>query len=105
MDSSPRCWPPSRPRDAVGDAAVAGPRAGGARRDADRVGARLRKKGKAGRTITARVRYADFTDVTRAHTMATPSASSAVLFRVGRRLVEDVRADEPERGVRLLGIS
>ena len=71
---------------------------------AQRVGSRLRAKGRAGRTITVRARFSDFTSVTRAHSMRTPTASTAVLYRVSSRIVDDLLEADP-RGLSLLGIS
>ena len=73
---------------------------------ADRVGGRLRKKDRAGRTITARVRFADFETVTRSATLKAPIASTEALFRVADHLVESALDEVGEgRGLRLLGIS
>ncbi|MCP3976098.1 MAG: DNA polymerase IV [bacterium] len=73
---------------------------------ADRVGGRLRKKLRAGRTVTARVRFSDFQSVTRSTTLSAPVASTEALFRVADHLVEQALAEAAEgRGVRLLGIS
>ena len=49
---------------------------------ADRVGSRLRKKGRAGRTIGVRVRFADLQAVTRATTLAAPVSSTEAIFQV-----------------------
>lgn len=72
---------------------------------AERVGTRMRKKGLAGRTLTLRVRFADFQSITRATTMRTPSAATAVLHRTALRSLEGVRTEQPDRGIGLLGIS
>ncbi|MEN8115007.1 MAG: DNA polymerase IV, partial [Actinomycetota bacterium] len=72
---------------------------------ASRVGARLRKKGRAGRTLTVRARFRDFESITRATTMRTPSASSAVLYRTALELVDGILEEVPDRGLSLLGIS
>jgi DNA polymerase-4 len=70
-----------------------------------RVGSRLRRKARAGRTLTVRVRFSDMSSVTRAMTMATPTASSAVLYRSALTLVQGVLDEFPERGIGLLGLS
>ncbi|MEA2010928.1 MAG: DNA polymerase IV [Actinomycetota bacterium] len=70
-----------------------------------RVGSRLRKKGRAGRTITLRARFRDLESITRSTTMRTASASSVVLYRTALDLVDGVLAEFPERGLSLLGIS
>ena len=73
---------------------------------ADRVGARLRAKQRAGRTISARIRFADFETVTRSRTVAAPLSTTVALFRVADHLVGPaVAADHKQRGLRLLGIS
>ncbi|MEN8235828.1 MAG: DNA polymerase IV [Actinomycetota bacterium] len=72
---------------------------------ASRVGTRLRKKGRAGRTLTVRARFKDFDSITRATTMRTPSASSAVLYRTALGLVDGILEEVPDRGFSLLGIS
>jgi DNA polymerase IV len=70
-----------------------------------RVGARLRNKGRRGRTVTVRARFTDMASVTRSKTLRAGTASSAVLYRTGAALVERVLEDHPERGLNLLGIS
>ncbi len=70
-----------------------------------RVGARMRSKGRRGRTVTVRARFTDMSSVTRAKTLRGPTASSAVLYRTGAGLVDTILADHPDRGLNLLGIS
>jgi DNA polymerase-4 len=74
---------------------------------ADRVGRRLRRRGRAGRTVTTRVRFADFETVSRRRTLPAPVATTAAIYRTAGRLLD--QATEPwqggTRGVRLLGIS
>lgn len=65
----------------------------------------MRKKGLAGRTLTLRVRFSDFQSVTRATTMRTPSAATAVLYSTAMDALEKVCRQDPERGIGLLGIS
>jgi DNA polymerase-4 len=72
---------------------------------ASRVGARLRRKGRAGRTITLRARFRGLESITRSTTMRTASASSTVLYRTALDLTDGVLAEFPERGLSLLGIS
>ncbi len=73
---------------------------------ADRVGARLRAKGRAGRTVTARVRFADMTAVTRSVTLSAAVAATAILAEVAEELVRTALADHPdERTISLLAIS
>jgi DNA polymerase-4 len=73
---------------------------------ADRVGSRLRRKQRAGRTITARVRFSDLQAVTRSTTLRAPVASTEALYRVADHLVEIALAEASEgRGLSLLGVS
>lgn len=67
----------------------------------DRVASRVRSAGVAARTITVKVRYADFDTVTRALTLDEPVDTAASVLRAARSLVAGA---EPARGVRLLGV-
>lgn len=73
-----------------------------AQRLAERVGARLRAKGVAGRTLTIKVRYHDFRTITRAVTVAEPVADSPDLAALAQELLSRVHIGG---GVRLLGVS
>lgn len=73
---------------------------------ADRVASRLRAKGRVGRTVTVRVRFADLRAVTRSETLAAPVAATATLAEVAERLVRAALRDNPEeRSISLLAIS
>jgi DNA polymerase-4 len=73
---------------------------------ADRIGSRLRAKLLAGRTITARVRFADLHAVTRSVTLGAPIAATTTLAEVAEELVRSALADHPkERHISLLAIS
>ena len=73
---------------------------------ADRICSRMRAKGFAGRTVTARVRFADMRAVTRSVTLGAPVAATAILTEVAEELVETVRRDHrQERWITLLAIS
>lgn len=52
---------------------------------ADRVAVRLRRAGMTARTVSVKLRYADFTTITRSRTLAEPTD-------LGRRIYEEVRA-------------
>jgi len=54
------------------------------------------------RTVTVKVRYADFTTVTRSHTAAAPTCSAAEI--AARALALLARTDAARRPVRLLGV-
>jgi DNA polymerase-4 len=70
-------------------------------RMADAVGTRLRAHGKRARTVTLKVRFGDFTTVSRSHTVRRPTDSSTEISRVARELATTV---DPTAGVRLLGV-
>jgi DNA polymerase IV len=62
---------------------------------------RLRKRELEGRTIGIKVRLDDWTNVTRSHTIDTPTNDPAV---VGPVALDLLRAYDPQRPVRLLGV-
>jgi DNA polymerase-4 len=68
---------------------------------ADRVGARLRAHDVAGRVVTVKARYGDFTTITRSRTLGRPTDLAAVVAATARSLLDDV---DVERGLRLLGV-
>ena len=73
---------------------------------ADRIGARLRAKSLAGRTITVRVRFADLRSVTRSLTLSAPISATRALAETAEELVRGVLAVHPaERTISLLAIS
>ncbi|MCY3910079.1 MAG: DNA polymerase IV [bacterium] len=67
----------------------------------DSVASRLRTVGVAGRTVTIKVRFGDFSTITRSHTLASPVDSGVVLAREAKRLLEEV---DVASGVRLIGV-
>jgi DNA polymerase-4 len=73
---------------------------------ADRVATRLRAKSRPGRTVTARIRFADLHSVTRSITLDAPISATASLAEVAEELVRAALADHPgEKFISLLGIS
>lgn len=73
---------------------------------ADRIGARLRAKSLAGRTVTVRVRFADLHSVTRSITLGAPVSSTMSLAETAEELVRTVLAHHPdEKYISLLAIS
>jgi len=73
---------------------------------ADRVAARLRAAGRAGRTITVRVRFPDLRSVTRSVTLSGPISATATLTEVAVELAQTALHDHPdERRISLLAIS
>jgi DNA polymerase IV len=73
---------------------------------ADRIGARLRAKSLAGRTITVRVRFADLRSVTRSLTLPAPISATRALAEIAEDLVRGVlAAHRDERTISLLAIA
>ena len=73
---------------------------------ADRVASRMRPRTLAGRTVTARVRFADLRAVTRAHTLPASVSATLTLAEVAEELVWAALADHPdEHYISLLAIS
>ena len=68
---------------------------------AERVGASLRAQGIRGRTVTLKIKFADFRQITRSQTLPLPIASTQTLFDVGCRLL---RAEALPQAVRLIGL-
>ena len=69
---------------------------------ADSVASRLRAQGLVGRTVQLKVRFGDFTTITRSTTLAVAIDDSRSLLDAGRGLLALV---DPAQGVRLLGLS
>ncbi len=69
----------------------------------ERVGAELRQRGKQTRCVTLKLRYADFTTITRRHTLSQGSNTDQTIFDTGLGLLEKAlsRQNQP---VRLIGI-
>ena len=69
----------------------------------EKVGADLRKKGKQAKCVTLKLRYADFSTITRSHTIRDCIDTDRAIFETGISLLK--RALEVERqAVRLIGI-
>jgi len=60
----------------------------------------MRKKGISGRTITVKIRYGDFTTLTRSNTLPTAISTSEDIYREALKLARP----ELEGSIRLLGI-
>jgi len=85
-------------QDLVGEAALA--RA--LLLQAGRVGRRLRAASLRGRVVTLKVKYADFTQVTRRVTLEAPTDDDRLIYRTARDLLARVEAGRP---VRLAGVT
>ncbi|MFC2060465.1 DNA polymerase IV [Chloroflexota bacterium] len=69
----------------------------------ERVGADLRQRDKQTRCVTLKLRYADFTTVTRSHSLNRAIDADQTIFNTGGELLRKVMAQE-KRAVRLIGI-
>ena len=67
----------------------------------DAVATRLRHAGQRGRTVTLKVRFGDFSTITRSSTLPRPTDSAREVARVIRELFAEV---DPLPGVRLIGV-
>ena len=69
---------------------------------AERVSRGLKKRELSAQTLTVKVRYGDFTTLTRSHTLPTPTADEGVMATWAHRLLR--RTEAGHRSVRLLGL-
>jgi len=72
---------------------------------ADRVTSRLRTADRVGRTVVIRLRFGDFTNATRSHTLHQASASTALVHRTAKQLLDQVWPVVEEKGLTRLGLS
>jgi DNA polymerase-4 len=70
---------------------------------AEKVFERFKKAGKFGRTLTLKVKFADFSQITRSKTLLVPIITFEVLWKHTLELLQQVY--EPQIRVRLLGIT
>ncbi len=70
---------------------------------AEKVYERLRKTGKLGRTITLKVKFDDFTQITRSKTSLIPVISFDMLWKHTLELLSQIK--DPDQRVRLLGVT
>jgi DNA polymerase-4 len=71
----------------------------------DRVGKRMRAAGRAGRTVTLRLRFDDFTRITRSRTLTQATTNSQILLHVARTLRIAAQPMISRRGLTLIGIA
>ncbi|MDE5879831.1 MAG: DNA polymerase IV, partial [Desulfovibrio sp.] len=69
---------------------------------AERVGARLRRHGLAGRTVTLKIKFADFRQITRSRTLGGRTDATRTIFETARQLLEEEPLPQP---IRLIGLS
>ena len=71
----------------------------------DRVTRRMRTKGRAGRTVTLRLRFDDFSRATRSHTLPRPTATTRTVLAVARGLLAAAMPMIESQGLTLVGIA
>jgi DNA polymerase-4 len=71
----------------------------------DRVTRRLRRAERLGRTVTLRLRFEDFSRVTRSHTLDAHTSHTSTVLEVARSLLRDALPLIDERGCTLVGLS
>lgn len=69
----------------------------------EKVGADLREKGKEARCVTLKLRYGDFSTITRSHTLRQSLNTDKGIFDTGMKLLNKAIATE-RQGIRLIGI-
>jgi DNA polymerase-4 len=71
----------------------------------DRVTRRMRRADRVGRTVTLRLRFADFERVTRSCTLTTPTAETTALLAPARALLAQAAPLIEQRGLTLVGVT
>jgi DNA polymerase-4 len=71
----------------------------------DRVTRRMRKAGRAGRTVVLRLRFDDYSRATRSFTLSDPTASTERILATARTLLDGAMPVLEQRGLTLVGIS
>jgi DNA polymerase-4 len=71
----------------------------------DRVTGRMRRAGRAGRTVVLRLRFDDFSRGTRSHTLPRPTAETHVILTTARGLLAAETPTIARRGITLIGIA
>lgn len=71
----------------------------------DRVTRRMRKARRRGRTVTLRLRFADFERATRSRTLPEPTGATAGVLAVARELLAEAMPVIARRGVTLVGVA
>jgi len=73
-------------------------------RHAERVGADLRHQGKRARTVTLKLRWNDFTTLSRSRTLERPVRATSALVEAGEAMLDELIRREGLRPVRLIGL-
>ena len=69
---------------------------------AEKTAARLRTAGQAGRTVSLKVKFADFSTITRARTLPAPTDAGHEVYATARALYDGLELDRPR--IRLVGV-
>ncbi len=108
----PRPIDPGRRRRSIGSQRALGPRPRSAPElDAmlagtiDRLGSRLRAARRVCRTVTLRLRFADFTRASRSHTLTEATAHTETILAIARSLLTAAMPKIHSQGLTLLGVS
>jgi DNA polymerase-4 len=70
-------------------------------RQAERVGEELRRRGCKGRTVTLKLKYADFSRLTRSRTLKKATSSTRLIFEIASSLLDELN---PQSRIRLIGL-
>jgi DNA polymerase-4 len=71
----------------------------------DRVTRRMRSSGRAGRTVTLRLRFRDFSRASRSRTLLHPTARTGAILAAARTLLARANPMIEQRGITLLGVT
>ncbi|MGZ0143057.1 DNA polymerase IV [Rhodococcus qingshengii] len=71
----------------------------------DRVSRRMRSAQRTGRTVTLRLRFADFTRATRSHTLRRSTADTAELLNASMVLLDEAIPMIADKGITLIGVA
>jgi DNA polymerase-4 len=71
----------------------------------ERVTGRMRKAGRTGRTVVLRLRFGDFSRVTRSHTLTWPTSHTGTILATARGLLAEAMPMIERQGITLIGIA
>jgi DNA polymerase-4 len=71
----------------------------------ERVTGRMRKAGRTGRTVVLRLRFADFSRVTRSHTLTWPTSHTATILATAQGLLAAAMPMIRRQGITLIGVA
>ncbi len=72
---------------------------------AERLAARMARRGRTGRTVVLRLRFGDYTHATRSCTLARPTGEAASIAAAGRELLDAAMGLVEHRGITLVGLT